>query len=548
MQTSGLSNQLVTTLMSLSDEEKQALRHAGGKLEEHLDTILDKFYAIIGNVPELSGMFETPMHIQHARAAQRAHWLCLFSGLFDTEYQDSVRKIGLAHHRIGLEPQIYMAGYSIVLTEIQSLILHKCASKVMYKNSHFSHVEIELAAITKAIIFDMQLSITVYLEEQNKTKAQALRAMADKVEQDAGAAVDDLAKSTTDMADNAQQMANSALAVSDNSKNVATAALHALSNAQAVSTATEELCASIQEISGQIGSVAQATVTAVDTADECRHAITRLSNAVGQIGDVANLISQIASQTNLLALNATIEAARAGDAGKGFAVVANEVKNLAAQTARATSEITKQINTIRTTTTDAVDTVTKIVQSIENICHISSSVAAEIEEQSVATREIARNVSQTTDATQEVTIRIEQISREASGSGDRAADVSRISSEIALSIEEFREIMIKALRTAAPEADRRDEPRIPISLTADVTYDGNKANGTVVDISSKGIQIANLPDITTGLSCVVSVHGIQIEATSRKTKNGVAHFKFTDTVQAQSRIEAWLKHNSVIAA
>ncbi len=84
-----------------------------------------------------------------------------------------------------------------------------------------------------------------------------------------------------------------------------------------------------------------------DRNSEIRDEITSLQEEISQVGKVAEQIDAIAKQTNLLALNATIEAARAGDAGKGFAVVAGEVKNLSAQTARATAEVGEVLENLR---------------------------------------------------------------------------------------------------------------------------------------------------------------------------------------------------------
>jgi hypothetical protein len=110
-----------------------------------------------------------------------------------------------------------------------------------------------------------------------------------------------------------------------------------------VAAATEEMTASIAEISRQVKESNRIAREAVNQAEVTDARINELSKAALRIGDVVNLITTIAEQTNLLALNATIEAARAGDSGRGFAVVAQEVKALAAQTARATNEISSQI-------------------------------------------------------------------------------------------------------------------------------------------------------------------------------------------------------------
>jgi methyl-accepting chemotaxis protein len=183
------------------------------------------------------------------------------------------------------------------------------------------------------------------------------------------------------------------------------------------------LSSSIAEIGRQVVSSAEIARKAVDEAGATDATMQGLAENAGRISVVVDLIQTIASQTNLLALNATIEAARAGDAGRGFAVVASEVKSLANQTAKATDEIRSQIANMQQVTTSAVGAIRSITNTISEINEVTTAIAAAVEEQGAATREIARNIQHAAGGTSEVSSNIVGVSTASAEAGSAAGEV-----------------------------------------------------------------------------------------------------------------------------
>ena len=191
-------------------------------------------------------------------------------------------------------------------------------------------------------------------------------------------------------------------------------------NSNAAAASTEQLTASVIEIGRRAidcAAIVRRAVTATERTDETLRA---LADAAGRIGTVVELIAAIASQTNLLALNATIEAARAGEAGKGFAVVAAEVKALAAQTARATSEIGGQVGAVRAAGERASVAIREIGTVVAEVDGVAAGIAAAVEQQAAATREISRNVAGAAGAVEEASTEAGAL-QEAAGRADDAA-------------------------------------------------------------------------------------------------------------------------------
>jgi methyl-accepting chemotaxis protein len=254
--------------------------------------------------------------------------------------------------------------------------------------------------------------------------------MADEFESGVRGSLDALTGAAVDLRSTSNGMSSAATEASHQASTVAALAEQASANVQTVAAATEELSSSIVEIGRQVAQSTEVAHQAVDQANRTNVTVQGLSAAAQKIGDVINLISDIASQTNLLALNATIEAARAGEAGRGFAVVASEVKSLASQTAKATEEIAAQVAAMQGATTEAVQAIESIGDTIGGINEITTAIAAAVEQQGCATKEIARNVQEAAQGTSQVSGNIGAVTRTAGETGTAAGRVLNSAEEL----------------------------------------------------------------------------------------------------------------------
>ncbi|WP_426422419.1 methyl-accepting chemotaxis protein [Bradyrhizobium genosp. A] len=282
---------------------------------------------------------------------------------------------------------------------------------------------------TLTVFRDSMIEARALASEQDKdrvAKAERAAHMEAKIAEFEGTvrtALDNLAQSANSMQATAQSMSTTADQSNALVNAVASAAEETSVNVQTVSSGTEQLSSSIEEISKQVVTSAAIAKKAVDEAGATDATVQSLADSASRISVVVDLIQTIASQTNLLALNATIEAARAGEAGRGFAVVASEVKSLASQTAKATEEIRTQIASMQQVTTSAVGAIQGIGRIIGEIDNVTTTIAAAVEEQGAATREIARNIQHAAGGTSEVSSNIVGVSTASAEAGAAATEV-----------------------------------------------------------------------------------------------------------------------------
>ncbi|WP_311498051.1 methyl-accepting chemotaxis protein [uncultured Mobiluncus sp.] len=221
---------------------------------------------------------------------------------------------------------------------------------------------------------------------------------------------------------------------------VAGAAEQVSINVQTVAAGAEEMGSAIREISSNANEAARVAQEATEAAAATTETVEKLGKSSKEIDDVIHTITAIAEQTNLLALNATIEAARAGEAGKGFAVVAGEVKDLAAETAKATDDITGRIAKIQDDTDSAVTAIRRISEIISQINDFQTTIAAAVEEQTATTNEMARSVTEA-----------------ASGSSTIATNIGQFAGAASQAVEPLNSLAATASDLQSKAADLRAE-------------------------------------------------------------------------------------------
>ncbi|GII25653.1 methyl-accepting chemotaxis protein [Planosporangium mesophilum] len=240
-----------------------------------------------------------------------------------------------------------------------------------------------------------------------------------------------LSSSAGTLSATSRQISAAAQETSNRAGQVSSAADEVLDNVQTVAGSTEEMAASIREIAQNAGEAARVGTEAATVADSTNETIARLGESSAEIGNVVKVITSIAEQTNLLALNATIEAARAGDAGKGFAVVASEVKDLAQETAKATEDISRRVEKIQLDSEGAVEAIASISQVISRINAFQTTIASAVEEQSVTSQEMTRNVASAADGSGRITEGIAEVAEAARSTNAGVTETERAAGQLA---------------------------------------------------------------------------------------------------------------------
>jgi methyl-accepting chemotaxis protein len=266
-----------------------------------------------------------------------------------------------------------------------------------------------------------------------------LHKLLSRFEREIAESVDALHSAAEALEGSAKGLGSTAEAASTQSVKVAAITEETSIQVKTVAQAGESLAQTIADVGVNVSESSRLAGQAVSQAMATTTAIDEMAQVADEIGNVTNLISAIAAQTNLLALNATIEAARAGDAGRGFAVVAQEVKALAAQTAKATQDIATRIEAIQQATGKSVSAIEQISSVIAELDRFSARIAESVEEQVASAREIAGNVSSVADGVGEVAASVGQIESVAERANRAAVQLNESATSVTSQTSRIRE-------------------------------------------------------------------------------------------------------------
>jgi methyl-accepting chemotaxis protein len=449
----------------IDPDTRTILRELAPLIDANIEPILDALYGHVLKWSHLKALFGSEERIKGARQRQREHWQRLFSAEYDADYVASVQRIAVTHARIGLQPSFYISSYLVALEEIHALILRHWSGRIAMAANR-ARVEMAMRAADRAILYDLQLVVTGYLDESGREFRSRLDELATQFEATLEQFTSGVVTAAGTLNDNALTLQTSADHATDQATSLTGGAERSSMNMQTVASATEEITASIAEISRQTQQAAETTVAAVTAVTRAGGIVTSLSEAARRIGDVVSLIQSIAGQTNLLALNATIEAARAGDAGKGFAVVAGEVKSLSAQTARATEDIRTQVAAVQGEVSQVADAMSNIAETVDRIREATTAIASAVEEQGAVTQEISRSVAAAASGAGEITESARTVETIAGRSAEGARHIAAASADLTARARDAS-TAAAAFMDKIRQADRRQEPQKARAVAAE---------------------------------------------------------------------------------
>lgn len=466
--------------LQLDEQDCLAIRRIEKYVIRCLPKALDAFYDTVRRTPQTRSFFSSEAQIQKAKKAQLTYWKNIAGANFGLQYANTVRRIGRTHAEIGLEPRWYIGGYALLLANIIADVSNQLAppAPLLPPKMSFSKLTDSLASLSKAVFLDMDLTISIYIDEARKLNKEEMSKLDEAIEEERrfvterfGHIIDALANKnlshTVDgnfpntylpMRDNLNHAISSLCqtlhTISEATESIDNTADEINSAAQDLAQRTERQAASVEktaaaveQITATVSSTESRVSEATQFVEECQ-AITerfgtmirRASTAMEEIersaeavNKITNVISNIATQTNLLALNTGVEAAHAGEAGSGFRVLAQEIRKLANRVGDASEEVKDLINTSQTHVDsgsaimkDASSAIDTIISSVANIGTHLREISKATSEQASALRDVNGAVVTIDQGTRENAAMVEETSAATSNMAQRTRQLRQL--------------------------------------------------------------------------------------------------------------------------
>jgi len=437
----------------LAEEDRSSIVGMAPLVERHIDAVLDDFYDLCLSRPETKRYFPTEQIVAHAKAAQRAHWVKLFSGRFDDSYMSSADKVGRVHFEVDLPFHLFLGGYATVGDRILEVVL---TQKNGWRGTQARMKQAR--ALQRLILFDCERVIAGYIDAQLQEREKALTVMTQGIQRlESGDLTTEMPSGENgglpERYDNVRLSYNHLLRHWSGILSDATRRAHSV---DAKMAETARMTREMAHRSGEQASTLNETVTSVNSmtcstrltsekvndaakqieanrlvAEEggavVRDAITaveRIEQSSSQINKIVDVIDEISFQTTLLALNAGVEAARAGEAGRGFAVVASEVRALASRATDAADDIKKLIATSSDQVLEGCQLVHQTGERLDSIRSSADNVARIMQE-------VDGVIFEQSGQLENISERMERLDRYTQDSADQANEVSSTADALA---------------------------------------------------------------------------------------------------------------------
>ncbi len=483
-----------TRFIGLDPKARSALRSLGPVIREEIESALDNFYGIVRQEPQIKAFFRDDAHINGAKRLQAAHWSKIADAEFDDTFVEEATRVGQTHARIGLEPRWYVGGYSLIAEQLLRGAIKSRWPKGMFgaKPAQADAAADAVTALVKAVMLDMELGISTYLDaineerrrhEEARLKAEkeqtvvvealgsalALLAAGDlvgrlsadfspefqKLKDDYNNAVGSLGEAMGGVGRSAQgiragvdQIAQALEDLSRRTESQAASLEETAAALEQVTATVKRSAAAAHEAAEVVGATKGEAQRSGDVVEHAVAAMGEIEASSRQIGNIIGVIDEIAFQTNLLALNAGVEAARAGEAGKGFAVVASEVRALAQRSADAAKEIKTLISSSTQQVEAGVDLVgqtgealQRIVSRVGEIDNLVGEIASSAKEQSSGLTQVNIAVSQMDQVTQQNAAMVERSTSASRSLRSEAADLTALMGKFNMSGVSHRPMM-----------------------------------------------------------------------------------------------------------